>query len=99
MRSSMVTHGDASKQIWVTEFGAPTGGPGSGPVNENVQSQMLSNVIEQIAALPWSGPFLWYSFKDAGTTSDTVENFFGLLRADGSPKPAFYTFRSLTVHY
>ena len=28
LRSVMIANGDTAKQIWITEFGAPTGGPG-----------------------------------------------------------------------
>lgn len=99
MRTAMVAHGDAAKQIWITEFGAPTGGPGVGPVSEAVQTQILTDLITQSKPIPWVGLIMWYSFKDAGTTGDTVENFFGLLRADGSAKSAYQTFAGLTSVY
>ena len=100
----MAWHGDGNKLIWITEYGAPTGGPGQGTnannydvqnsswVTEAFQSQMVTDFFNQASALPWLGPRMWYSYQDAGTTQDTNENFFGLIRADGSLKPAYYAF-------
>lgn len=103
IRALMVSHGDGAKKIWITEFGAPTGGPGqiasSGMttsegsddhVTETLQAKMATDAVTTIAQYPWVGAFFWYSYQDAGTSSDTVENFFGLLRADGTRKPAYY---------
>ena len=108
----MAANGDGSKKIWVTEFGAPTGGPGTvarsgfstaegqaDHVNETLQSTMVSDAVKLETSAPWIGPFFWYSYQDAGTASDTVENFFGLLRADGSRKPAYYTYQNLIAKY
>jgi hypothetical protein len=99
IHATMAANGDGLKKVWVTEFGAPTAGPGGGPVSESTQSLMLSDVIAQLRTYSWAGPLLWYSFKDAGTTSDTVENFFGLVRADGTKKPAYQLFASLTTTF
>jgi hypothetical protein len=100
----MTNYGDGNKQIWITEYGAPTGGPGpvstgnnynmpgSSVVTEALQAQTVTDLFNQAATLPWLGPRLWYSYQDAGTTWDTNENFFGLVRADGSYKPAYYAF-------
>ena len=99
IRATMVAHGDAGKKIWVTEYGAPTGGPGNGPVSEAIQAQILADVIAQMRTYTWAGPLLWYSYKDVGTTQDTVENFFGLVRADGTPKPAYQIFKNLASGY
>ncbi|HEY6736858.1 MAG TPA: hypothetical protein VI322_04045 [Candidatus Saccharimonadia bacterium] len=108
IRSIMVQHGDGAKSMWVTEYGAPTGGPGrlvgvgqwpltgGTPVNEALQASMLSAAVTSLSTKPWVSHFMYYSLKDAGTTSDTVENFFGLIRADGSYKPAFAAFQQAT---
>ncbi|MBA3788853.1 cellulase family glycosylhydrolase [Patescibacteria group bacterium] len=107
LQSIMVTNGDSDKKIWFTEFGSPTGGPGkvatsatnpeSGAdhVTESVQAQILQSAIQQHKTYTWAGPFFLYSYKDQGTSSDTVENFFGLLRFDGTPKPSYSLFSQL----
>lgn len=108
VRQLMVTNGDSAKKIWVTEYGAPTGGPGiMHDINQldfTYNSDYMSEAAQQEMALQvtmfysqnidWMGPFFWYSLEDNGTSRDTPENFFGLLRFDGSKKPAYDVFRN-----
>jgi len=107
MRQVMVKNGDSNKKIWITEFGAPTGGPGpvstiSNPnldqhpyvVDEALQSKIMTDALTLYKSYDWTGPFFWYSYQDAGNTQDTNENFFGLVRYDGTKKPAYDTYKS-----
>jgi hypothetical protein len=91
VRNIMDTNGDNAKKIWITEYGAATDGPkGSSFIGETTQKLMAMAAIKfynQNASR--MGPFFWYSLRDNGTTNDTVENFFGLLRFDWSQKPAY----------
>ncbi|MDE1924556.1 MAG: beta-xylosidase [Patescibacteria group bacterium] len=102
LRSVMVAHGDSAKKIWITEFGAPTGGPGAGAdvgdynladnpdhVSEALQALILTDAVTQVRELSFAGPLFWYTYIDLGTDPGTTENFYGLLRYDGSKKPAF----------
>ncbi len=88
MRDTMVAGGDSAKQIWITEFGAPTGtAPNS--VSEQVQSDSIGIVLDAVLGNAWLGPAFVYSLRDAGTdTSDTEQNF-GMLHRDWTPKPAY----------
>jgi hypothetical protein len=109
LRSIMIANGDSSKPIWITEFGAPTGGPGSvtdasvadfdnssaDHVSEALQTLILSQAITLKESYSWAGPLFFYSYKDLGTSSDTSENFFGILRYDGSQKPAYSVVQSM----
>jgi hypothetical protein len=103
----MSRYGDGGKKIWITEFGAPTGGPGrlaasgmttaeggADHVTEALEAKMASDGVAVMRSYPWVGAFFWYSYQDVGTASDTVENFFGLRRYDGSPKPAYFAYQS-----
>lgn len=107
MRHLMISNGDAAKKIWITEYGAPTGGPGpvstiEDPkleerpfvVDEKLQAKLLSDAFDLYKSYDWVGPFMVYSYKDAGTTHDTNENFFGLVRHDNTHKPAYQVFKS-----
>lgn len=107
LRQIMVSNGDSNKKIWITEFGAPTGGPGavstiSNPnldqhpyvVDEALQKKILTDALTLYKSYDWTGPFFWYSYQDAGNTADTNENFFGLLRYDGTPKPAYDAYKA-----
>lgn len=105
LRQVMLSNGDQDKKIWITEYGSPTGGPGPNSTIENpnldqhpykvdeaLQAKLLSDAFELYKSYNWVGPFMYYSYQDAGTTPDTNENFFGLVRADGSQKPAYQVF-------
>lgn len=98
----MALSGD-NKKIWVTEYGAPTGGPGtmktidqltfkygSDYMNESAQGAMAQRSAELYSQnKSWLGGFFWYGLRDDGTSNTDPENFFGLLRYDGSKKPAY----------
>lgn len=101
----MVDHGDGGKKIWITEYGAPTGGPGgeasSGQttaeggddhVTDGLQALMVTNAVDEASSYPWVASFFWYNYIDDGTSADTVENFFGLLTPTGARKPAYYAY-------
>lgn len=90
IRSLMTENGDGAKQIWLTEYGAPTGGEG---VSEADQAEMLARAVSLARNAPWAGPIFWYSYQDLGTNPGESEDWFGLLRHDGNPKPAFFTFQ------
>lgn len=92
--------------IWITEYGAPTGGPGdisdgtaasmSRPtthVTEERQAHIAADSVSMAMKDPSLGAFIWYSEKDRSFNVDDTENFFGLRRADGAKKPAFNAFR------
>lgn len=104
IRKIMIEKGKTNKQIWITEFGAPTGGPGksynanqfekftygSDFMKENAQRDLAVQATGFYRQYKdWMGPFFWYSLKDSNTSKDTPENFFGLLHFDGSKKPAY----------
>ena len=93
LRSIMVAHEDGDKKIWLTEFGAPTGGPDG--VTEIAQATMLADAVSLARGYAWAGPFMWYSYQDLGISPSTSENFFGIRRHDGTLKPVYTTLKSL----
>lgn len=109
VRSILVAQDDGEKKIWLTEYGVPTGGPGDmheshqpnftygfDYMSENAQATFLSMaLLSYDKSKDWLGPFFWYSFKDLGSNSNDPENFFGLLRYDGSKKPAYDVFKNV----
>ncbi len=103
LRGIMEKNGDGGKKVWVTEFGAPTGGPGkeadgnstfswSQPthVSEEFQADMFVEAYEYKEENEWMGPLFWYSYRDLGADTDTIENHFGILEYDGTPKEVYY---------
>jgi hypothetical protein len=98
LRSTMIANGDSAKKIWATEFGAPTNGPASSnPVSEATQASMLTKAYQLYRSYDWAGPLFFYQGRDAGTTTDTRENFFGLTRYDLSTKPAYTAYQQATA--
>jgi hypothetical protein len=102
----MNQNGDAGKKIWITEYGAPTGGAGSAfelssilpfkygsdYMSENAQSGMMTDVISEIAKIrSWVGPVFWYSLIDLNSTSADPEGHFGIIKSDKTLKPAYST--------
>jgi hypothetical protein len=108
LRGIMKYNDDGEKNIWLTEYGAPTGGPGSpahdadygkwrvpSHVTESYQAELLKSALEEARDLDFIGPLFWYSYQDLGTDEEDRENFFGLRRYDGSVKASYTTLRQL----
>jgi Glycosyl hydrolase catalytic core len=92
-REVMVANGDANKKIWVTEYGAPTGGPGS--VSQQQQAAIMFDAYRLWASYPWAGPLCWFDYRDKGTDTSNHGNFFGLYAKDGQPKVSLQQYESL----
>jgi peptidoglycan hydrolase-like protein with peptidoglycan-binding domain len=96
LRSIMTANGDGGKRIWITEFGAPTNGPDpQSDITEIQQAAMVTDAMDLYKTYSWAGPFFWYTLTDDGISTSTNENFFGLMRPDGSLKPAYTTLQSV----
>ena len=57
-------------------------------------SAMVTDAYARWKSLPFAGPLFWYSFRDAGTNPGDIEQNFGLLRYDFSPKPSFAAYQA-----
>jgi hypothetical protein len=90
----MQVHGDGTKPIWGTEMGAPT-------IGARQPASLAAYLTQAYAAWTrwqFTGPLLWYSYRDSGTTGDP-EDHFGLVRHDFTPKqPALDRFTGLMGH-
>lgn len=92
IRSIMANNGDAGKPIWITEFGAPSSGPSG--VGAAAQSRALYQAINYVKKLDWVGALYIYTWQDT-VTGPSIDNGFGLLASNGSPKSAHSTVESL----
>lgn len=88
IRAEMVRQGDGAKQMWLTEFGAPTGSSRVS-ISEPAQAEMIATGIELARSWDWVGPLFIYNGRDTGTDRSDPEQNFGLVRRDFSLKPAF----------
>ncbi len=110
LHSVLVAAGRPDVPFWLTEFGAPTGGPGlvsnGGPdpvgghtdhVTEALQASLATDVVRTAAADPSIAALFWHQLQDNPTAGDTIEAHYGLRRADGSAKPAFAAFAAAAL--
>jgi hypothetical protein len=91
----MVANGDSGKLIWASEYGEPTSVAG-----EANQAAYTQDMLTTWRTIGYTGPAFVYTLQDtaaAGTASATPEDSLGLIRADGTWKPAAYVVRSLAT--
>jgi hypothetical protein len=96
LRSIFTKAGIPELPIWITEYGAPTGGgaDSSDHVTETRQAEIATDAVETAAADDGVAALFWYTDQDSGSGSRDLESYyFGLRRADGSEKPAYNAFR------
>lgn len=83
--------------VWITEIGWSTAPARDGGVTEAQQASYLLDAIN-IAAKSWAGAvshvFL-YTLNDVPTDTDPLHQNYGLMYADGSPKPAWLRLKTL----
>jgi polysaccharide biosynthesis protein PslG len=91
LNETMVANGDGHKKIWGTEMGAPTV---QGMTPEYV-ADYLTEAYTVWKSWSYTGPLLWFSYRDAWYDPDDPEANFGLVRTDGTPKePALSAYRA-----
>jgi hypothetical protein len=91
LRKEMDEHGAEAETIWITEYGQSTALCGAECVTEDAQALHLQQMLDAIRSHPeWRVRMLSiFQLRDRGTDSDDRELQFGLLREDGTPKPAY----------
>ncbi len=87
IRSVMAANGDRGKRIYITEVGAPSGGPQG--VGQRSQATEFTQAIEAAKTTSWIGGIYLYTWQDDGTDTRNTEDWFGLVTAAGVHKPAY----------
>lgn len=108
VESILRSFGAGSKPIWLTEYGAPTGGQGPAAtishldlaqapnhVDQALQALMVTQSVVSARSDPHIAALFWYSYQDLGTSTSTVENFFGLRTFAGKPKLAWFAMQKV----
>lgn len=105
LRAVMSSHGEISKPIWATEFGAPTSGTDS--VTTDHQAQMLIDAYHEWKSYTWTRT-VWndaYAKSSAGNApafiyrwNDIGADFFGIVDSGGTGKPALAALKALTSY-
>jgi len=93
IRSIMSANGDEDKQVWGTEFGVPTFGRKD--VSESLQAETFENAAVEMQNMPWLRTLFIHTYKDLAADKRFAENSFGLVRFDGTRKPAYYVIKKL----
>jgi polysaccharide biosynthesis protein PslG len=95
-------HHDGDTPLWLTEHGWGSGDPSLSHLNKGLQGQkrLLKRSFKLILhnRKRWSiGRVFWFSWRDGGSFATGSCDFCksaGLLKADGSPKPSYFAYRS-----
>lgn len=93
IRDVLAAHGDA-RPLWLTEFGWSTadlrgGRTWENGVDEATQARFLEDAYARMASWDDVAVGTWFNLTDTTNGSSELVNHFGLLRLDGTPKPAF----------
>jgi hypothetical protein len=101
LRAAMDSHGADSMPIYITEYGQSTASCGEECVSEEDQAADLAAMIDAVTSNPdWKVEMLSvFQLLDRGTDSSERELQFGLLREDGTPKPAYEIVRAAMQRY
>jgi hypothetical protein len=81
---------DRGKRFWVTEVGYLTMGVAG--VSEDEQADWLSQIYDQLSARADVEAMIIHALYDRSWVPSETEISFGLIRADGTPKPAYCSF-------
>jgi hypothetical protein len=103
----MTLHGDGAKPIWMSELGWNTqstaadscrdgseAGRKPAGVTEAAQAANLTAAYRCLAADPFVTVTMWFSLQDTPGSAH-YDGHLGLLRADGSAKPAYAAMKAL----
>jgi hypothetical protein len=92
MHDLMVANGDGDKLIWASEYGEP-----SSVAGEANQAAYLEDMLTTWRTLGYTGPTFVWTLQDRDTASTNPEDTFGVIRSDGTWKPAAYVIQELAT--
>jgi Bacterial Ig domain len=101
LRRRMNEQGASAKPIFISEYGESTANCGSECVTEAVQAEHVKAMITAAISRPeWKVEMVSvFQLLDRGTASTDRELQFGLLRQNGTPKPAYSFVREAMQQY
>ena len=102
-RAVMEANGDADKPIWLTEMGWSTANadPAYGFGADNSEEDQANFLVDAFQLIRESAPYITHAFVwnlnfQAVVDAQDEKFAFGLLRPDGSPRPAYTALKEMT---
>jgi hypothetical protein len=99
VREVMLRNGD-DKPMWLTEFGWSTAvtrrtpDPSRNGVDEETQAAYIARAIQQLPRWPYVAGAIVYTLMDPGGDPTVLNDNYGLVRFDGTPKPGYAAFKA-----
>jgi hypothetical protein len=87
------SHRGAPRQLWLTEVGQCTSSVAPKCVSEAQQAEAVRFYVADARATPYIRAVFVFTHRDAPGDPANRENSFGIVRADLTPKPAFWAYR------
>ena len=97
LKAIMAKHGDAAKPVWFTEEGWATAPGKARSVSESAQADDIVRAHVLALADAPVAHFFWFILRDGGNWESDFDQSYGLLHADGTPKPAFCSYAAMTA--
>jgi polysaccharide biosynthesis protein PslG len=79
----MVANGDASKKIWISEYGLPTS-----DVTQQQQADYIQDILNTWKTESYGGPIFIYTAQDTNSASTNPQDTYGIYESDWTPKLA-----------
>jgi polysaccharide biosynthesis protein PslG len=95
----MASYGDGGKQIWGTEYGAPTGSSDPKRVSTAQQASYINTGLRWWVGQSFTGPLMIDTVRDTPVYgAASPDNWMGVLYQNFAPKPAYYTMSGMLAH-
>jgi hypothetical protein len=92
VRRILDARGAAGTKLWITEIGFSTAPAAERSVSEARQAKYVRDVFRLVRRWRIVDGLVWYHYKTSQASPTEREDWFGLVRPDGSPKPAWRVF-------
>ncbi len=100
MREQMQSYGYPTKPLMVSEAGVRSYDPDHPEeFSDENQARYVLKLFARILSVIENRPFIWYTIRDTGDYQQSSSNSHGLVRVDGTPKPAFYAYRFGVIQF
>lgn len=87
IRTIMIAYDDGGKQVWATEYGVPS--EGQEDVNETLEALSYRDALQQLKDKPWLATLFFHTYMDLSVSQRSTNDYFGMVRRDGTHKPAY----------